>query len=43
VASVAQAIEQQTGDAALTFVVLNTGAAVVFANFISARKAVWGR
>ena len=30
-------------DAAFTLVALNTGTAVVSANFISARKAVWGR
>jgi len=31
----------RVGDAALTFVVLNTAAVVAFANFITGRKAVW--
>jgi cellulose synthase/poly-beta-1,6-N-acetylglucosamine synthase-like glycosyltransferase len=31
------------GDAALTFVVLNTAALVAFANFITRRKAAWSR
>ncbi|HZQ70109.1 MAG TPA: glycosyltransferase family 2 protein [Terriglobales bacterium] len=30
-------------DAALTFVVLNTAAAVAFANFVTGRKAAWNR
>jgi len=30
-------------DAALTFVLLNSAAAVAFANFVSGRKAVWAR
>jgi poly-beta-1,6-N-acetyl-D-glucosamine synthase len=33
----------RVADAALTFVVLNTAAAVAFANFVSGRKAVWVR
>jgi poly-beta-1,6-N-acetyl-D-glucosamine synthase len=31
------------GDAAYTFVVLNTAALVAFANFVTGRKAVWSR
>jgi hypothetical protein len=31
------------GDAAFTFVVLNTAALVAFANFVSGRKTVWTR
>jgi hypothetical protein len=30
-------------DAAFTFVVLNTAAAVAFANFVTGKKAVWIR
>lgn len=33
----------RTANAGLTFVVLNTAAAVAFANFVSGRKALWAR
>ena len=33
----------RAADAAFTFVVLNTAAIVAFANFITGRRAVWGR
>jgi poly-beta-1,6-N-acetyl-D-glucosamine synthase len=33
----------RVADAAFTFVVLNTAALVAFANFVTGRKAVWGR
>ena len=33
----------RAGDAALTFVLLNSAAAVAFANFVSGRKAIWAR
>ena len=33
----------RAADAAFTFVVLNTAAIVALANFITGRRAVWGR
>jgi hypothetical protein len=33
----------RAADAAATFVLLNTAALVAFANFVSGRKAAWGR
>lgn len=33
----------RAGDAAFTFVILNTAAAVAFANFVTGRKAAWTR